>query len=281
MGAVQRLATVVMVGLVALAVILVLYAADEPSRISHAEELQQEAAITRATSNYIALCLACHGPAGEGLMAGDGRIGLPIGGDTYATNMNQHAIDQDGEPLSGGMEARYDYLYDVVYNGRGQMPAWGVDAGGQLNDEQVHEMIVFIQHVDWNEVYNEIIHSLGGYPTVVPTVAPETTAEPEETEAADSGGGSDVPNIDVEAVDIAFDVTEIEGAADTEFTITITNNGSSEHDFVIEELGINSGLIAPGGSATVTINGPAGEYTFFCSVPGHRPAGMEGTLKLG
>lgn len=279
MGAVQRLATVVMVGLVALSIVLVMYAADEPSRISHAEELQQEAAITRATSNYINLCLQCHGPAGEGLMEGNGRPGLPIGGDTYATAMNQQAIDDKGQPLSGGMAARYDYLYDVVYNGRNAMPAWGADAGGQLNDEQVHEMIVFIQHVDWNVVYNEIIHTLGGYPTVVPTEAPEATAEPPATEAA-GGADSDVANIDLVAVDIAFDQKELTGSADTEFTITITNNGQSEHDFVIDELGINSGMIAAGQSVTITINAPAGDYTYYCSVPGHRPAGMEGTLKL-
>jgi mono/diheme cytochrome c family protein/plastocyanin len=269
-----------MVGLVALATILVMYAADEPSRISHAEELQQEAAITRATSNYIQLCLQCHGPAGEGMMDGSGRVGLPIGGDTYATDMNQRAIDNNGEPMSGGMEARYDYLYDVIYNGRGSMPAWGASSGGQLNDEQVHEMVVFIQHADWNEVYNEIIHTLGGYPTVEPTAAPEETAAPQETETA-GGGDSDLPNIALSAVDIAYDQTELTGEADTEFTITITNNGNADHDFVIDELGINSGLIPAGQSVTVTINAPAGDYTFYCSVPGHRPAGMEGTLKLG
>ena len=279
MGAVQRLATVVMVGLVALAVILVMYAADEPNRITNAEELQQEAAITRATENYIQLCLQCHGPAGEGLLEGTGRIGLPLGGNTYATAMNQQAVDDNGEPLSGGMEARYTYLYDVIYDGRNAMPAWGQGAGGQLNDEQVHEMVVMIQHVDWNELYNHVIESLGGYPTVVPTEAPESTPPPEATQDA-GGSTSDVPNLDLVAIDIAYDQTELSGSADTEFTITITNNGAGVHDFVIDELDINSGPIQPGESVTVTINAPAGAYTYYCSVPGHRQAGMEGTLTL-
>lgn len=208
-----------------------------------------------------------------------GRVGLPLGGNTYATEMNQQAT-QDGEPLSGGMEGRYDYLYDVIYNGRGNMPAWGASVGGQLNDEQVHEMVVFIQHVDWNEVYNEAVHVLGGYPTVEPTAAPEETAAADETETADTGSDSDLPNIDLIAIDIAWDQNELTGDADTEFTITITNNGNSDHDFVIDELGINSGMIGAGESVTVTINAPAGDYVFYCSVPGHRPAGMEGTLKL-
>jgi plastocyanin len=35
-----------------------------------------------------------------------------------------------------------------------------------------------------------------------------------------------------------------------------------------------------GGTKTVTLNLSAGTYTFFCSVPGHRQAGMQGTLTV-
>jgi uncharacterized cupredoxin-like copper-binding protein len=35
-----------------------------------------------------------------------------------------------------------------------------------------------------------------------------------------------------------------------------------------------------GGSKTVTVNVKPGTYKFFCSVPGHRQAGMEGTLTV-
>ncbi len=285
MGAVQRLATVVIIGLVALSTILVLYAADEPNRIDQAEQLQEDAAITRATANYIQMCLSCHGPAGEGFMEGTGRIGMPLGGNTYATALNQEGINEEGTPVSGGVEGRYDYLYGVIYNGRGLMPAWGADAGGDLNDEQIHELVVMIQNVDWNEVYNEAVHVAGGYPTVAPTVAPEAASGAPADEAtnaqesqAPADGGSTA--IEVSAVDIAFEQTEISGPADTEFTITVTNNGASQHDFVIDELGIKTKLLNPGESETVTVNAPAGDYTYYCSVPGHRQAGMEGTLTI-
>lgn len=278
MGAVQRLATVVIIGLVALSTILVLYAADEPNRIEQAEVLQKEAAITRATANYINLCLQCHGPAGEGVLEGTGRPGLPLGGDTYATNLNQHAIDADGEPYSGGMEARYDYLFDVIYNGRNAMPAWGASAGGQLNDEQVHEMVVFIQNVDWNLVYNEAIHAAGGYPTVEPTAVP-TPGEPGEPTPTSEPLDPDAVNLTIETVDIAFSTNTLEGPADESFTITVTNNGSAQHDFVIDELDIRTPLLNAGESYTITISAPAGEYTYYCSVPGHR-ALMEGKLTL-
>jgi uncharacterized cupredoxin-like copper-binding protein/mono/diheme cytochrome c family protein len=277
---------VVIIGLVALSTILVLYAADEPNRIDQAEVLQQDAAITRATANYIQYCLSCHGPAGEGFMEGTGRVGLPLGGNTYATALNQQGLDQDGNPVSGGVEARYDLLYETIYNGRGAiMPAWGADKGGELNDEQVHEMVVMIQHVDWNRVYNEAIHVAGGYPTVAPTVdaaaegagsgASEAT-NAQESQSADAGSGQ----LQVSAVDIAFEQKELTGPADTEFTITVTNNGASPHDFNIDELGVKTKMLNPGESETVTINAPAGDYTYYCSVPGHRQAGMEGTLTI-
>ena len=35
-----------------------------------------------------------------------------------------------------------------------------------------------------------------------------------------------------------------------------------------------------GGSKTLSLNLKPGTYKFFCSVPGHRMAGMEGTLTV-
>jgi uncharacterized cupredoxin-like copper-binding protein len=38
--------------------------------------------------------------------------------------------------------------------------------------------------------------------------------------------------------------------------------------------------VAPGDTVSATINAPAGTYEFYCNVPGHKQAGMFGTLTV-
>lgn len=116
----------------------------------------------------------------------------------------------------------------------------------------------------------------------------EAVAAANEAAAAMAGGGEATPEAEagaptsfsIEAIDIAFDTKAFEIAANTDVAITITNNGVSVHDFMIEGTDIDSGYINGGASATVTVNLAPGEYTFFCSVPGHRAAGMVGTITV-
>ncbi|MBI2983166.1 MAG: cupredoxin domain-containing protein [Chloroflexi bacterium] len=70
----------------------------------------------------------------------------------------------------------------------------------------------------------------------------------------------------------------IELKADEKATLELKNAGTVEHDFKIAVAGVEV-LIQPGKSATRTI-GPLkpGTYEFFCSVPGHKDAGMKGQL---
>lgn len=64
-----------------------------------------------------------------------------------------------------------------------------------------------------------------------------------------------------------------------EVTIELTNEPAMPHDVVIEELDNTQVAVAgPGETATGTVELEPGEYTFYCSVGGHRGAGMEGTL---
>ncbi|MBW3606308.1 MAG: hypothetical protein KY460_15670 [Actinobacteria bacterium] len=62
--------------------------------------------------------------------------------------------------------------------------------------------------------------------------------------------------------------------------IELVVDGSINHNVVFE--GVNNGapVVEAGGgeTATGTVELEAGTYTYFCGVPGHRAAGMEGTL---
>jgi plastocyanin len=65
-------------------------------------------------------------------------------------------------------------------------------------------------------------------------------------------------------------------------TITMANMSPLEHNVTISQgrtvLGATPTFV--GGSKSVTLKLTPGTYTFYCSVPGHRQAGMEGTLKV-
>jgi plastocyanin len=109
------------------------------------------------------------------------------------------------------------------------------------------------------------------------TAAEETTA----TEPADGGGGG--ATIDISAAadgTLAYDQTDIQTTAGSD-TLNFDNPASLSHDVVIEdesggEVG-RTDLISQSSTST-TVELTPGTYTFYCSVPGHREGGMEGTL---
>jgi plastocyanin len=78
---------------------------------------------------------------------------------------------------------------------------------------------------------------------------------------------------------LKFDKTSLEATAGN-VTIDFTNDSSLPHDVKLEGPGVNGeGTDTITGSSTsVTLDLQAGEYTFYCSVDGHRAAGMEGKL---
>jgi plastocyanin len=65
-------------------------------------------------------------------------------------------------------------------------------------------------------------------------------------------------------------------------SITLTNASPLEHNVAVAQgasvLGSTPTFL--GGARTVTLTLKPGTYTFYCTVPGHRYAGMEGTLKV-
>jgi plastocyanin len=64
-------------------------------------------------------------------------------------------------------------------------------------------------------------------------------------------------------------------------TITVKNTGAVVHALAVQTPSgvVKTGPISPGASATLRVDAAtAGRYTFFCPIPGHRQAGMQGVL---
>ena len=113
------------------------------------------------------------------------------------------------------------------------------------------------------------------------TETTDTTTEEGTTGATGGGGGV----IRVEADpggDLAY-VQKSLTAKPGKNTIEFTNDASIPHDVKIEAGGDEVGgtEVITGDKAEASVELSAGEqYTFYCSVPGHRDAGMEGELTV-
>ncbi len=114
-----------------------------------------------------------------------------------------------------------------------------------------------------------------------------------------------VAELELVATDIAFDSESFEVMVGQSLKVTLLNEGVLEHDFSIMEIPHSGEVMAeemheeesdhdmsnmemdpevhvassPGGSHSVEFTpSEAGEYEFFCTVQGHKEAGMVGTL---
>jgi plastocyanin len=100
-------------------------------------------------------------------------------------------------------------------------------------------------------------------------------------EAAAKGPGGTVKLAAAEA-NLEFDTTEL-SSKPGKVTIDFDNPSSIPHNVEVEGesgkvLGGTETIASSEESTTVALE--PGTYTFFCSVPGHREAGMEGTLTV-
>ena len=79
---------------------------------------------------------------------------------------------------------------------------------------------------------------------------------------------------------LAFDKTSLEAPAGT-VTVELTNDSSVPHNVEVEGNGVEeeSDTITAA-TTSLTVDLEPGTYEFYCAVPGHKEAGMEGTLTV-
>jgi len=113
--------------------------------------------------------------------------------------------------------------------------------------------------------------------------------------------GQPVTEITVEAADFTYEPMSISVPAGQPVTLTLTNTGKVEHDFVIDKINVTDVVASDSGPAehhqmnqpefdlhffakageTATLQFTAiepGTYEIFCSIEGHKEAGMIGEL---
>lgn len=257
MGAVQKLATVVIIGLVAMATIVTVYLADEPNRRGGAEARDSHLAIERGTDLYIQYCLQCHGPAGLGSSADEdpSRIG-PALNQSHADPENVSVLFQSDDPAEQALAE--DYINYMLTYGAPQsplitekvMPAFAQD----LNVRQMNDVVYLLMNGDWDYVYNHAVEETGvaaaeetcaenpddpvcedidAAPPVYPT--PPADVDEEEGQVADDEEAADDNGAETEE-EVAPGDTEDETG---EVTDTVT--ADSPNSFDVDEL-----TVAPG-----------------------------------
>jgi plastocyanin len=96
------------------------------------------------------------------------------------------------------------------------------------------------------------------------------------TVTAPAGGGP--APVTVEAHDVFFSPKTINAPAG-KLEIHYVEQGSQQHTLVIEGVSGFKLDVGPGNkSATGTVDLKAGTYTFYCTIPGHRAQGMQGSI---
>jgi outer membrane protein assembly factor BamB len=118
----------------------------------------------------------------------------------------------------------------------------------------------------------------GRLPTTAPSTPP-TTSAPSTPEPSSAAGSVALAAKDDQ---LAYTTTTATAAAG-KVTIKFTNDSSLQHNVVLT--GPDRKIVGQtptfhGGTKDFTANLKPGTYTYYCSVPGHRQAGMQGTLTV-
>jgi plastocyanin len=105
------------------------------------------------------------------------------------------------------------------------------------------------------------------------------TSTPAQTTA---GGGGQALKISADAGGALKFNTKTLSAKAGKVTITMANPSQLPHGVAVEGNGVDKDgkVVQNGGNSTVTVTLKPGKYTFYCPVPGHRQAGMQGTLTV-
>jgi uncharacterized cupredoxin-like copper-binding protein len=107
------------------------------------------------------------------------------------------------------------------------------------------------------------------------TTQAATTTQGTTTQAAPA------TKVDVSETEFKITFAKTPTAAGS-YEFAVSNDGKIPHDFVVNGNGVNAKtpLLNPGDSTTLKVDLKPGTYDVFCSVPGHKQAGMDVKLTV-
>ena len=113
--------------------------------------------------------------------------------------------------------------------------------------------------------------------------ATSTSSSAPASSASAGGGGGTITEAADPGGQLKFTKATLSAKAGS-VSIDFTNSSSLPHNLTIQQgtSGPNIGATPTftGGKKTLVVKLKPGTYTFYCSVPGHRQAGMQGTLTV-
>ncbi|HYO49162.1 MAG TPA: cytochrome c [Chloroflexia bacterium] len=127
---------------------LVIYGVVDTQRGSNTTEVEREHRTREGKHHYAQYCIQCHGPLGEGCIG-------------PALNRAAWRPLEGGAPNPDYDEGSLDLIRKTIERGRNsnqpgmQMPQWSVRENGPLNDQQIEELVTFIQYGEWGQVLEE------------------------------------------------------------------------------------------------------------------------------
>ncbi|MBO0881450.1 MAG: PQQ-binding-like beta-propeller repeat protein [Mycobacterium sp.] len=130
-----------------------------------------------------------------------------------------------------------------------------------------------------------VAYRIGATGTTTPnTTTPSTTTTSSNTKTAVAPAGTQVLKLAADPSGaLKYNRPSLTAKAG-KITIEFTNRSPLPHNVAVQK-GTSGGLLGTtptfqGGTKALTLVLPAGKYTYYCSVPGHRQAGMLGTLTV-
>jgi plastocyanin len=112
--------------------------------------------------------------------------------------------------------------------------------------------------------------------------APSSSSSSSSASSSGGGGSSTITDSADPSGQLKFTKSTLTAKAG-KATIEFTNSSQLPHNMtIVDSSGAKVGATPTfaGGTKSFTVNLKPGKYTFFCSVPGHRQAGMQGTLTV-